>query len=45
MFSLSVSLPWSPTTSGSVPQRPQLLPGIGVPHDDAGIIRSGDKER
>lgn len=45
MFSPSVPLPQSSTTQGSVPQRPQLLPGVGVPHDDTGVIRSGDEER
>lgn len=29
----------------SIPQRPELLPGVGVPHDDTGVVGSGDKER
>lgn len=27
-----------------VPQCPELLPGVGVPHDDTGVVGSGDEE-
>lgn len=42
------SLPRScgpPHPPSSVPQRPQLLPRVGVPHDDAGVVGGGDEER
>lgn len=36
--------PPSTVPPGPIPQRPQLLPGVGVPHDDTGVIGGGDKE-